>query len=75
MSSSVADDKSESKIKLLNDKEAVEYFDAQVRALLDISAEEFLERRSKGEYKDACDNPKVLRLLMMVPKLLARRDH
>lgn len=72
MSGSVIDDKSESKIRLLNEKEAVEHFNTQVQALLGISAEEFLERRMKGEYQDACDNPKILKLLMMIPKLLAR---
>lgn len=73
MSSSVIDDKSKPKIELLNDEQAAEFFDNQVRALLSISGAEFLERLDKGEYKDACDNPKVLKLLMMIPK--AHRDH
>jgi hypothetical protein len=75
MSSSVIGDKSESKIVLLNDEQAIEFFDKQVRALLGISGSEFLSRLDKGEYKDACDNPKVLKLLMMIPKSKAHRDH
>jgi hypothetical protein len=75
MSSSTIDGKPESKIELLTDEQAVEFFDKQVRALLDISSSEFLSRLDKGELKDACDNPKVLKLLMMIPKSAAHRDH
>ncbi len=75
MSSSVINDKSKPEGGQLGEKEAAEFFDKQVRALLNISTEEFLERRRRGDYKDACDNPKVLKLLMMIPKSVAQRDH
>jgi hypothetical protein len=35
---------------------------------LGISADEFMRRYRKGEYKDACDNPRLLEVLMMIPK-------
>jgi len=71
--SAVLDGNTESKVKFLNDEESVERFDKQVRNLLGISAEDFLARRAKGEYKDSCEDSKVLKLLMMVPKSLADR--
>jgi hypothetical protein len=66
--SAILNDNCESKVKLLDDSQAVEFFEEQVQALLGMSAGEFLERRASGEYKDACDNPKVLKLLMMIPR-------
>ncbi|HEY9772899.1 MAG TPA: hypothetical protein V6C81_03715 [Planktothrix sp.] len=66
--SKVLKGKEESNVRLLDEQEAVEFFDEQVRALLGVSAKEFLTRRQNGVYKDACDNPKVLKLLMMIPK-------
>ena len=71
--STVLDGNTESKVRFLNDEESVERFDKQVRNLLGISAEDFLARRAKGEYKDACEDSRVLKLLMMVPKSLADR--
>ncbi|MBP9091986.1 hypothetical protein KBI23_13250 [bacterium] len=71
--STALDGNTESKVKFLSDEESVERFDKQVRNLLGISAEDFLARREKGEYKDACEDSKVLKLLMMVPKSLADR--
>ncbi len=71
--STVLDGNTESKVKFLNDEESGERFDKQVRNLLGISAEDFLARRAKGEYKDACEDSRVLKLLMMVPKSLADR--
>ena len=71
--STALDGNTESKVKFLSDEESVERFDKQVRNLLGISAEDFLARRAKGEYKDACEDSKVLKLLMMVPKSLADR--
>lgn len=71
--STVLDGNTESKIRFLSDEESVERFDKQVRNLLGISAEDFLARRAKGEYKDACEDSRVLKLLMMVPKSLADR--
>ncbi|MBU6452385.1 MAG: hypothetical protein KGS72_11440 [Cyanobacteria bacterium REEB67] len=63
----------ESNVIFLNDEESVQRFDQQVRELLGISAEEFLARRATGAYKDTCEDSKILKLLMMVPKLLADR--
>ncbi len=71
--STVLDGNTESKVKFLNDAESVKRFDEQVRSLLGISAEEFLARRAKGEYKEACEDSRILKLLMMVPKSLADR--
>ena len=71
--STVLDGDTESTVRFLNDEESVQRFDEQVRNLLGISAEDFLERRATGEYKDACEDSKVLKLLMMVPKSLADR--
>ena len=71
----VLNDNGESKVKMLDEKEAVLFFEAQVKSLLGISADEFLTRREKGEYKVACDNPAILKLLMMVPKALAGRGN
>jgi len=73
--SAVLNDNCEPEVKMLDETEAVTFFEGQVQSLLGISAEDFLTRRAKGEYKDACDNPRVLKLLMMVPKALAGRDH
>lgn len=56
-----------SKVKILDDSQAAEFFDKQVRSLLGISAEEFLQRRANAEYSDVCDNSKVLKLLMINP--------
>ncbi len=75
MSSSVIDDKSESKVELLDDSQAEAFLDKQTQALLKISGAEFIERASKGEYKDACEDSKILRLLMMIPKSAGRCDH
>jgi hypothetical protein len=71
--STVLDGNTESKVRFLNDEESVERFDKQVRNLLGISADDFLARRAKGDYKDACEDSRVLKLLMMVPKSLADR--
>ncbi len=71
--STVLGGNTESEVKFLNDEESVQRFDSQVRSLLGISAEDFLARRAKGEYKDACEDSRVLKLLMMVPKSLADR--
>lgn len=73
--STVADGNTESEVKFLNDEESVQYFDKQVRKLLGISAEDFLARRAKGDFKDACEDSKILKLLMMVPKSLANRGN
>lgn len=75
MSSSVIDDKSNSRVEVLTDAQAQDFFDKQTRALLNISGAEFIERARKGEYKDACENSKILRLLMMIPKSAGTRDH
>ncbi|MDZ4834207.1 MAG: hypothetical protein SGJ27_10560 [Candidatus Melainabacteria bacterium] len=64
---------SESKVKFLNDEEAVELFETQVRNLLGISAKEFLALRATGQYKNSCEDSRMLKLLMMVPRSLADR--
>lgn len=75
MSSSVLGDKPQSKVELLTEAQAEEFFDKQTRALLDISGAEFIERAKKGEYKEACQDSKILKLLMMIPKSAGSRDH
>ena len=57
-----------SKVELLSDEQAIAFFHKQTQALLQISGAEFLARAQRGEYKDASDNPKVLKLLMMIPE-------
>jgi hypothetical protein len=71
MSSSLAEEKNQ-KIEWLDDKQARAFFDKQVQGILGITGEEFLARAEKGEYKEACDNPKILKLLMMIPESLCR---
>jgi hypothetical protein len=75
MSSSVIEDKPRQNVELLNEEQAIEFFDKQARALLQISGAEFIERANKGEYKEACDNSKILKLLMMIPKSASRCEH
>lgn len=66
--------KDEEKIgDLLDDKQAVEFFEKLVDSYLGISAEEFLEKLEKGEYKNSCDDPHVMKLIMMIPKSLGNR--
>jgi len=73
MSSSVQD--KPSKVELLSDEQAITFFDKQTQALLHISGAEFVARARKGEYKDGCDNPKILKLLMMIPESASRCEH
>lgn len=68
MSSSVLDEKFDSNVQMLNDEQAVQLFENLVHSTFGISGTEFLERYHKGEYKDACDNPRLLKILMMIPK-------
>jgi hypothetical protein len=68
MSKSVLKNRQESRIQMLNPKEANELFDNTVQSYLGITADEFMEGYRKGEYKDACNNPRLLKVLMMIPK-------
>jgi hypothetical protein len=68
MSSSVKDKSEAANVQMLDETQAVAFFDKLVRSNLGISSAEFLERYNKGEYKDACNNPRLLKVLMMIPK-------
>lgn len=68
MSSSVLDNKNESNIQMLNEEQAANFFENLVQSYLGLSADEFLKRYRNGEYKDACNNPRLLKVLMMIPK-------
>lgn len=73
--STVFQNKDQEKIgELLDDAQAVEFFEKQVRAYLNISSKEFLEKLENGEYKDSCDNPSVMKLRMMIPQSLRSCD-
>ncbi len=68
MSSVVVDEKFDSNVEMLNDVQAARLFENLVKSSFGITAAEFLERYRKGEYKDACNNPRLLKILMMIPK-------
>ena len=68
MSKSALKNRHEPKIKMLNPQEANELFENTVRNYLGITADEFMVRYRKGEYKDSCNNPRLLKVLMMIPK-------
>ncbi len=70
MTSCFKQDDSNTKLQELNSEEAYKLFESVVKANLKMSAAEFLDRYRKGEYenKDACDNPRLLKVLMMVPQ-------
>lgn len=66
--STVLDSTNDSNVELLNEEEAAKLFENLVKSSLGISVPEFLTRYKNGEYKDACDNPRLLKVLMMIPK-------
>lgn len=74
MSGGVLDHK-EPNIQMLDDVQAAKFFEKLVNSYLGISVEEFYERYRKGEYKDACNNPRLLKVLMMIPKAARIGDH
>jgi hypothetical protein len=59
---------------MLNDAEAAAFFEELVRFNLYISLDEFLQRYRRGEYKSACNNPRLLEVLMMIPQALRNPD-
>jgi|GEM_PF-5574426 len=75
MSSSVLDNKNEPNIQMLNEEQAAKFFENLVQSYLGLSADEFLKRYRNGEYKDACNNPRLLKVLMMIPKAARVGDH
>ena len=68
MSGAALKNRHESRIRMLNPKEANEFFDNTVQSYLGITGDEFMKRYRKGEYKNACDNSRLLKVLMMIPK-------
>ena len=75
MSSSIIEDKPKHNVELLNDAQAQEFFDQQTQALLNISGAEFIKRAGRGEYKETCQDSKILKLLMMLPNSADSCDH
>lgn len=67
MSSGILDQK-EPNIQMLDEVQAAKFFEKLVQSYLGIGVEEFYERYRKDEYKDACNNPRLLKVLMMIPK-------
>lgn len=54
-------------IRDLSSEEGRDLFDRKARQYLDISGDEFVQRLEAGEYGDPDDNPKVMRLVMLLP--------
>jgi hypothetical protein len=75
MSSSVLGNKNESNIQMLNEEQAAKFFENLVQTYLGMSADEFLKRYWSGEYKDACNNSRLLKVVMMIPKVARVGDH
>lgn len=55
------------KIQRLNLQQANELFENTVQLYLNITADEFMKRYRDGEYKNVCNNSRILKLLMMIP--------
>jgi hypothetical protein len=68
MSSATLKDKHDSNMEMLNPEQVNQLFENLVNSYLGISSEEFLKRYRQGEYKDACNDPRLLKILIMVPK-------
>lgn len=51
----------------LNSEESHELFDQQAKRYLGVSGEEFVRRLEAGEYGDPDDDPRVMRLVMLLP--------
>lgn len=68
MSSSPVDKNDHPNVQMLDENQAAKFFENLVKVNLGISTTEFFERYKKGEYKDACNNPRLLKVLMMIPK-------
>ena len=64
----VINGKSTPDVQFLNESQAMEFVAKIVKFNLGITVEEFFERYNNGEYKDACNNPRLMRVLMMIPK-------
>lgn len=59
--------KQEDDIRELDKAQAEEVFEAAVKRRLNISAAEFLKRLDAGEYKGKEEDPKIMRLLSLLP--------
>ena len=68
VSSSTLDNKSDSNVRVLNEEQAQAHFEELVQNYLGIRADEFLQRYQRGEYKDVCDDSRLLKIIMMIPK-------
>jgi hypothetical protein len=54
-------------IRDLNEQEGHDLFDRKAREYLDVSGDEFIRRLEAGEYGDPDDDPRVMRLYMLLP--------
>lgn len=54
-------------IKDLTSEEGRDLFDRKARQYLDVSGDEFIRRLEAGEYGDPDNDPKVMRLVMLLP--------
>ena len=50
------------------EEQAQAHFEELVQNYLGIRADEFLQRYQRGEYKDVCDDSRLLKIIMMIPK-------
>ena len=57
----------EDDIRELGEAEARDFFEAAVQKRLKISATEFLQKLDAGEFKDRTEDPKIMRLLSLLP--------
>ncbi len=51
----------------LSQEEGSALFDRKARQYLDVSGDEFIRRLEAGEYGDPDDDPRVMRLVMLLP--------
>ena len=54
-------------IQDLSSEDGRDLFDRQARRYLGVGGEEFLRRLEAGEYGDPDDDPRVMRLVMLLP--------
>ena len=54
-------------VRELDEREAKEYFDAEARALLGVTGEEFIRRWDAGEYAEDPRHSEIVQLEFMLP--------
>jgi hypothetical protein len=54
-------------IRDLNEQEGHDFFDRKAQQYLGVSGDEFIRLLEAGEYGDPDDDPRVMRLVMLLP--------